>query len=233
MKIIYIFSHPDDETFSSGGTIAKLSRQGHIIKLITVTDGEAGELGDPPLTTQEKLGEVRTKELQCAADILGINEIFFLRFKDGQLNKTPLKTLKESILPLLQKEQPDIVVTFDKRGGSNHPDHIRTSKAVTQVYGDYQNFVTKHTRLYHTAMPRSFVKKISGTELEYKAFGKILGVPDHEITTSIDISDTFDLKIKAAMCHKTQIKDWQKIIKRTEHLEVKKEFFQLISENNL
>lgn len=226
-------AHPDDETFSSGGTILKLSQAGHEVKLINVTLGEAGQLGDPPIATKETLAKVRKNELECAAKILGIKQIFYLGFHDGTLNQIPANNLFVPILDILLKEKPDIVVTFDKRGGSNHPDHIATSKVATKAYLDYQKKATKHVSLYHTATPRSYIKKFFGTEVEYKAFGRILGVPDRDITTIVDISDVFDKKIEAFKCHATQKKDWQRILKRAQFVDIKKEFFQLISENNI
>ena len=75
MKVLMVFAHPDDETFSLGGTTKKLTREGHKIILITATKGEAGMLGDPPITTRENLGKVREKELKRAAKITGIKKI--------------------------------------------------------------------------------------------------------------------------------------------------------------
>jgi len=55
--------HPDDETFGPGATIARYAREGAEVHLATATRGEAGMVGDPPLTDREHLGEVRTAEL--------------------------------------------------------------------------------------------------------------------------------------------------------------------------
>lgn len=233
MKFIFVFAHPDDETFSSGGLIAKLVKAGHTVKLITVTYGEAGQLGDPPITTQDMLAHVRKKELECAGRILGIEKIFYLGFKDCGLSKLQDQKLIKPVLSILEREAPDVVITFDKRGGSNHPDHIKTSKTTTLAFLQYQKKAAKHVRLYHTAVPRSYVKKFFGTDVEYTAFGKVRGVPDLDITTVIDISDTFDTKVRAFKCHQTQKKDWQRILRRAKFVDIKKEFLQLISENNL
>ena len=226
-------SHPDDETFSSGGTILKLSQAGHEVKLINVTLGEKGQLGEPPITTKENLAQIRKNELECAAKVLGIKQIFYLGFHDATLSQIPTNNLFAPIMDIFLKEKPDVVVTFDKRGGSNHPDHIVTSRVATKAYLGYQKKATKHVRLYHTATPRSYVKKFFGTDVEYMAFGCILGVPDRDITTIVDISDVFDKKVEAFQCHATQKKDWQRLLKRGNYVDIKKEFFQLISENNI
>ncbi|MBI4039620.1 PIG-L family deacetylase [Candidatus Daviesbacteria bacterium] len=233
MKALFIFAHPDDETFSSGGTIARLAQNGVKVHLICATRGEAGTVGDPPLTTPDKLGEFREKELKKAAKILGISRIFFLNFIDGTLNRIPLKKLLAPITRIIDSEQPDLVVTFDKRGGSNHPDHKAISKATTLAFTEYARTTNKHVCLYHTAIPRSYLKKYEQSGLTYTAFGKIKGVKDEDITTYSHIVDTYKIKVRAAQCHQTQRQDWQRFLKRAEQVNLKVEFFRLIFENSL
>jgi len=233
MKFLFIFAHPDDETFSSGGTIAKLTNAKHKVILITATKGEAGELGNPPITTRDKVGEVRERELRRAAKILGISDIYFLDFVDGKVRYARNKKLEGKILSILKKEKPDIVVTFDKMGGSNHPDHKAVSRATTKVFGDYKKTVRKHIKLYHTAMPRSFIKKFESLGAGYNAFGKVRGVKDNDITTVVNIEDTLKTKIKALKEHKTQHQDWERFLKRADSLDSNNEFFVLMDENGL
>lgn len=233
MKAIFSFAHPDDETFSSGGTIAKLVRAGHTVKLICATRGEAGQVGEPPICKKEDLAKVRTKELENAAGILGISEIIFLGLIDGTLHKIVPSQIEKAVLQILQKEQPDMVITFNKTGGSNHPDHKAIGKATTKVFTKYLESVKKHVKLYHTGMPKSYVRIFEKKGLSYNAFGKVKGVSDKELTTRVNISDTFDIKVKALKCHETQAKDWERFLKRTEQIDMKQEFFQLILENSL
>ncbi|MCL6096810.1 MAG: PIG-L family deacetylase [Patescibacteria group bacterium] len=233
MKFLFVFAHPDDETFSSGGTIAKLTAAKHKVKLITATKGEAGEPGNPPITTREKIGEVREQELRRAAKILGISDIFFLGFIDGKVRYARNKKLEGKILSIFKKEKPDVIITFDKTGGSNHPDHKAIGKATTNVFFDYKGLVDKHVRLYHTAMPRSFVKEFEKQGLGYNAFGKVRGVADKNITTLVDIEKTLNTKIKALKEHKTQHQDWERFLKRMGKIKFQYEFFKLVDENKL
>lgn len=231
MKFLFIFAHPDDETFVCGGTIAKLAKAGNSIALITATRGEEGELGEPIQCSKEELGIVREKELRNAASVLGISSLHVLDYTDATLSLVPQSELEESIFRLVSKERPDIVITFDKNGGSNHPDHIAISKAATSVFKKYMSLVTKKIRLYHTATPNSYLQKYEGTDMEYTSFGKIIGTPDELLTTVIDISDSYKQKKQAAECHKTQHKDWERFLKRAEKVDLKKEFYSLILEN--
>ena len=233
MKFLFIFAHPDDESFSSGGTIAKLTQNKHKVSLITATKGEAGEVGNPPVTTKENLGKTREQELRRAAKILGISKIYFLELIDGTLRYLRNSKLEDKIYTILKSELPDVVVTFDKAGASNHPDHKAVSRAVTKLFGEYKNLTDKHVRLYHTAIPRSNLRKFMKKGQGYNAFGKMRGVKDSDITTIVNIEKTLGKKIKALKQHKTQHKDWERFLKRAETADVKKEFFRLIDENNL
>lgn len=231
MKAIFVFAHPDDESFSSAGTIALLTKAGHQVKLITATKGESGQTGG--LCEQDELGKFREQELKSAAKVLGISQIFFLGFIDGTLKNVPKSQLENKILALLEKESPDVVVTFDKYGASNHPDHMAISKAATSAFQKYLKSAKKHVRLYHTAVPQSYLEKYKKTNLEYRAFGEMVGTPDEEITTIVDIKDVFSTKVKAFKCHRTQQKDWQRFLKRSALVDLKREFFKLISENKI
>ncbi|MDP3988325.1 MAG: PIG-L deacetylase family protein [Candidatus Levybacteria bacterium] len=233
MKILFVFAHPDDESFSSGGTISKLAKAGVDVRLITATRGEKGQVGNPPLCKQEDLGKFREKELRCAAKILGVSQIYFLDYIDATLHSISKKEISDKILSILKVEKPDAVVTFNKEGGSRHPDHIQVGKSATLAFEKYMENAKKHVRLYHGAMPRSFVKKIFAQGTAYTVYGKIRGTPDFQITTKVDISDTIEDKIKALKCHQTQKKDWERFLKRKDYKEFKMEFFRLVMENEI
>lgn len=233
MKAIFVFAHPDDETFATGGTIIKLVESGVEVKLITATRGEAGQFGDLKIKTKEELGKLREKELKNAAKILGISKIYFLDYIDGTLDRIPLKSINKKILPILKDEKPDIVITFYKEGGSKHPDHIKIHKAATLAFKSYLKTAKKHARLYYVVSLRKFIKKLEKANLMHYTFGKVKGVPFTKVTTKVDISDTFDTKIKALKCHQTQKKDWERFIKRVDFKEIKSEYFSLVLENGL
>ena len=231
MKIIFVFAHPDDESFSSGGTIAKFKKSGATVKLITATRGEGGETNE--ICKKEDLGITREKELKNAAKALGIDQVFFFDFIDGTLTKIPKNILKNKILKILKKENPDAVITFDKNGGSNHPDHITISNAATKAFMEFAKSTKKRVCLYHTAIPQSYLAKYKESGIEYKFFGEMIGTPDNEITTVVDIKNTYAKKIKALMQHKTQQKDVERYLKRAKFVDLKQEYFKLVSESSM
>lgn len=233
MKTLFIFAHPDDETFSSGGTILKLTSNKNIVNLICATKGEAGEPGNPPITDKKNIGKVREQELRRAAKILGISKIHFLGLIDGTLHKINAEKLTKLILPIIKKENPDIVVTFDSTGASNHPDHIAISIAATKAFEKFSKLTKKHVRLYHTAIPKSNLTKLEKAGLSYNAFGKVKGVEDETITTKVNINKQFNKKVKALKQHKTQHQDWERFLKRDFVVDLKNEYFTLIKENDI
>lgn len=231
MKVLFIYAHPDDETFGCGGTIAKLVREGVTVNLITATTGQAGQTGEYGNLTPEELGKVREKEHAAAAKILGISKIHYLRLMDGEVSKHQVPELVERLMPLLKKENPDIVISFEKNGASNHPDHKQMSLAATEAFKKWMNKAGKHVRLYYLAVPVSYLKAYEKAGLSMKAFGEALGTSDEDITTIVDISDVFEIKDKAARMHISQAKDWERFGKRMDVVDLKKEYFELVAEN--
>jgi LmbE family N-acetylglucosaminyl deacetylase len=234
MKILLSFAHPDDETFSVAGTVIKMFKAGYKISLITATYGQMGLSADIKVDSPEHLGRIRKGEMEEAAKITGISKIHYFGLMDGELYKQKITALADKILPVMLEEKPDIVITFEKKGGSNHPDHIRMSYATTHAFKEYLKSAKKLIRLYHTVTPRSYYVQYEKAGLETNTgFGHAKGVYDSHITTTIDISDVFELKLKALACHKTQSKDVARYKSRHEHVDLKKEFLKLMIENGI
>ena len=214
MKALFIFAHPDDETFGTGGTIAKLAKAGVEVHVITATTGQAGQTGEYGDITPEELGEKRKIEQAEAAGILGISKTSYLGLMDGQLINHSVEELAEKLLPFIKDENPDIVITFEKNGASNHPDHKQISLAATEAFRYWMKTASKHVRLYHIGVPQSYLKEYEKAGLTMKAFGTPQGTPDQDFTTIVDTTDTFEIKDKAARCHKSQASDWERFGKR-------------------
>jgi N-acetylglucosamine malate deacetylase 2 len=227
MKILFVFAHPDDETIVAGGTCVLLSK-GHDVVLFCATKGEAGLVGNPAVTTQEKLGSVRQKELERAAKILGISKITFLGFIDGTLENHKTQ-ITNAVFKNIKKEKPDVVITFNNQGGwSAHPDHKAISECATQAFQKYAKTEKKKLKLYHSAIPEGEVKRV----MPYVySFGKIKATPDECVTTIVDVSKSLKTKLEALAEHKTQHKDYERLYPYLS--KTNKEFFSLIFENSV
>lgn len=214
--ILGIFAHPDDEG-SAGGSLARYAAQGAQVYVACATrgDGVDAKISDPSLATRDTLGEVRSQELACACQKLGVQPPLFLGHQDGAVDEVPVEVAARDVARLIRELEAQIVITHDPGGGYGHPDHIAVSNFVTQGFAlagdagvDLGLPPFTPAKLYYTAMPRSFLERvpafrdrradIRGQQLSF------VGVPDELITTAIDIGPYLDLKLQALACHRTQ-----------------------------
>jgi LmbE family N-acetylglucosaminyl deacetylase len=183
LSLMAVFAHPDDESFGIGGTLARYGGDPDVrVALVCATRGEAGEISNPELASSERLGEVREQELRCACRTLGVEDLFFLDYRDsgmaGTVDNEDLRALVMAdfdeavgkIVAHIRREQPDVVVTFDENGGYGHPDHIAIhnfAKAAFAAAADPAKYgeqieagLEPHqaSKLYYTAIPRRFFR---------------------------------------------------------------------------
>ena len=136
-SILAISAHPDDESLFAGGTLAMFADRGHDVYILETTRGEGGEVGEPPLTTQEELGAYREQEARKAASLLGARDIYFLPFIDPFMEidgiarpiDTPLEEFTKAIEEYIKRLQPDLIITHGSNGEYGHPQHIYTHRA--------------------------------------------------------------------------------------------------------
>ncbi len=194
--ILVISAHPDDETLFCGGTLARYARQGHVIYILETTRGEGGEAGEPPLTTRENLAAFREQEVREAARILGAHDIFFLPYVDPYMEingiarriDVPLQEFAAAIDKYVRKIGPDLIITHGSNGEYGHPQHIYTHRATRLALGDGHTQTALMTwSAWHTPCDRERVLN-----------------PDDQADIVNDISAWHDIKVAAALCHKSQ-----------------------------
>lgn len=131
-KVLLFFAHPDDE-IAVGGTINLLKEEGHSLYMVYLTKGENGPTGD--LVTQDKLGETRVKEMKEVADFLGASALEILDYPDSGLKHLPVELFEKVAQEMIEKYQPDYVITYDSEVGLyGHPDHRAVSRGMENVY---------------------------------------------------------------------------------------------------
>jgi LmbE family N-acetylglucosaminyl deacetylase len=126
--ILFIFAHPDDESFSGAGTAMQCAAEGVRTVLVTATRGQRGSVGDPPLCTRDELGAVREQELRAAAGIIGFDELHLLDYVDKELPTAPAAELRATLVSIIRRTRPSVVFTFDPNGMNAHVDHIAISR---------------------------------------------------------------------------------------------------------
>ena len=179
-RIMAVLAHPDDESFGMGGTLAYYADQGVEVYYVCATRGEAGEVDPVYLNGYKSIAELRTAELSCAANHLGIKEVFYLNYRDSgmpgsesikhpeALANQPVEEVAGKVVQYLRKYKPDVVLTFDPVGGYHHPDHIAIQRATLMAYeaaGDESQFPGEHpafqpTKLYYHVFPRKVLRTI-------------------------------------------------------------------------
>jgi LmbE family N-acetylglucosaminyl deacetylase len=130
---LFIYAHPDDESFGAAGTIALLRSKGWRVVLACATLGDKGKCGEPALCRQEELGTVRERELRDAACVLDISEIHLLGYNDKELAAAPPDEMRRKLAGLIRAEAPEVVFTFDPNGFNVHPDHVAISRFTSEA----------------------------------------------------------------------------------------------------
>ena len=203
-RVLGVFAHPDDPEFFAGGTFAKWSVDGAEITFVIATSGDKGS-ADPTMT-HERLAEIREQEEREAAAALGVKDVVFLRYKDGELY--PTLALRRDITRMIRLKKPEIVVTLDPtvfwRGtqGINHPDHRAIGAATLEAV-----FPTARDRL-------NFLEHERDEGLETHKVSTVYIAGAAEPTLTVDVTDSIERQIQSLRAHKSQISDMEKMAER-------------------
>jgi N-acetyl-1-D-myo-inositol-2-amino-2-deoxy-alpha-D-glucopyranoside deacetylase len=220
--LMLVHAHPDDEAISTGGVMMKAKAHGHRVVLVTATRGEVGEIYNmDEETSRPRLGEIRTEELKAAGEILGVDRIEFLGYRDSGMvdtadNKDPrsfhqarLDEAAGKLAVLIREERPDVVVTYAEDGVYGHPDHIKAYQVTNAALDLLQREGLAPKKLYYTAIPRSMMEAFASqmpeeAQRQQNTNMRIAGTPDELVTTRIDVHDYVDQKRKAFGAHVSQ-----------------------------
>jgi len=224
LKLMCIMAHPDDESLGSGGTLAKYSAEGIETYLITATRGERGRFGTSGKSPGPAVvGPAREAELLAAARELGIREVSFLDYIDGDLDRADPEEAVAKIAWHLRRIRPHVVITFGPEGAYGHPDHIAISQFATAAVvwaADPHRLVAGKGQTEHEAHAVSKLYYMAWTKSKWAAYQSALrdlkttveGVerkaapwPDWAITTLIDTGAYWPTVWRAVSCHKTQM----------------------------
>lgn len=135
-SLLLVVGHPDDESFTMAGTAAKYIQAGWTVRIICATAGEAGMRG-PYERTSEDLGVIRERELKEAALIVGVQSVIMLGYKDGTLAGREPGEIEEKVFRYMTSFTPDVTITFEPKGISNHPDHMKLTRVTTYAFQRY------------------------------------------------------------------------------------------------
>ncbi len=231
-RALFIFAHPDDETFGCAGTIAALAERGVESTLICLTRGEAGDSSIPNLDAPDLLGAVREQELRTAMANVGMTDVRLGIYRDSGMPGSPeanhpraLVQADEAIVAsqlvvAIRAMRPSVVVCFGPDGIYGHPDHLvsyRASVAAVNLAADPSfrpeiGATWETPALYFSAAPRDELVAMMeqrgkpGNGMPDEFHGR-MGVPREEIDTWIDVAPWGEQKRLAMLAHRTQFGD--------------------------
>jgi LmbE family N-acetylglucosaminyl deacetylase len=230
LTLMAVHAHPDDEASSTGGVLAKYSAEGVRTVVVTCTNGEFGD-GPSGLKPGEEghdkdgVALTRLAELRESCKFLGVTDLELLGYHDSGMPEweyrnrpdafcnVPLDDVAARIGALIEKYQPQVVITYDPDGAYQHPDHVHAARSAIAAV----ERTPMPAKLYFTAMRRSAWRQIfealreAGEEIPEwdmtEEEQRKLAEAEARITTEIDIRPVLERKRDALLAHGSQITD--------------------------
>lgn len=195
-RVLAVMAHPDDIDFGSGGTVRSLTDAGVEVSYAIVTNGDAG--GFDPTIPRSEIPAIRQAEQRAAGAALGVDDIRFLNYRDGEL--TVSHELRRDISRVIRQVRPDrmIIQSPDRnweRIYASHPDHLAAGEAAIQaVYPDARN-------------PFAHVSLLQDEGLEAWSVPEVWVMGGPTPNRWVDVTDQFDAKLDAIKAHGSQVED--------------------------
>jgi LmbE family N-acetylglucosaminyl deacetylase len=189
-RAMLVIPHPDDGESGCAGTVATWAQQGCKVLYVVATNGDKGS-SDPEMTS-ERLAEIREGEQRNAANVLGVDEVVFLRHGDGELEDD--RQFRGEIVHEIRRFRPNILLTMDpyRINSHTHRDHRMTGTVALDACFPYARDVLHYPEHLREGLETFKV----GTVL-------LWGSPEPDVV--VDISDAIDFKMRALAAHESQL----------------------------
>jgi len=224
--LVCFHAHPDDESISTGGTLARASAEGHRVVVVIATNGEYGEVpGD--LADGETLVDRRRAETARSAAALGVHRVAWLGYKDSGMTgwdqnsdpesflQAPVEEAATKLADILREEHADVLTVYDWHGNYGHPDHIKVN-----IVGHRAAEMVGVERVFEATMNRDHIIRMVEAAREAGALfgedfdpnagaddGNPLGMLESELTHAVDVSAYLTAKRESLRAHRSQITD--------------------------
>ena len=191
VDVLVISAHPDDAEFGVAGSVARWSAEGKSVAYLVCTNGDKGTTDRN--ISPESLVQIRKEEQVAAAKLLGVKHIEFMGYPDQGLEDTA--EFRKHIVQMIRKYKPRCLVTSDPyRRYIWHRDHRIVGQVVMDAVFPYARD--------HLAYPDLIARGFEPHKVK-----EILFWASEDVNFRIDITDTFDLKLAALKCHKSQVRE--------------------------
>ena len=192
-RVLVITAHPDDVDFGAAGTIAAWVDEGISVTYCIITDGDAG--GADPTVPRGEIAGIRRAEQRAAGAVLGVSDIRFLGYRDGELTVT--HDLRRDLSRVIRQVRPQRVLMQSpdrnwKRIYASHPDHLAAGEAsISAIYPDARN-------------PFAHTSLIKEEGLEDWTVGEVWVMGSPTLNHYVDVTDKFEMKLAALHAHASQ-----------------------------
>jgi LmbE family N-acetylglucosaminyl deacetylase len=229
--LVCFHAHPDDESISTGGSIARASAEGHRVVLVVATNGDHGEVPDD-LAPGETLVDRRKAETARSAEVLGVHRLVWLGYADSGMTgwpqnehpdafwQAPVDEAAERLAAVLREESADVLTVYDWHGNYGHPDHIQVHRV-----GHRAAELAGTPRVFEATMNRDHIVRMmtmaremgqgdgaAGPEVDFDPAGPAddgnpFGMSEAELTHAVEVVEWMHLKRASMRCHSSQITD--------------------------
>ncbi len=223
MTILYVYPHPDDESFGPAQVLSYQRRQGHDVHLLTLTRGGATRLRHTFGYTVEKMGQIRYREMQDVARTLDLSGMTVLDLPDSSLKEMDPREIEHVVVSELELLQPAVTVTYPVHGISGFHDHLVAHAAVKRAWVESRERIPELRRLAFHTVTEDEAGKMTGTI-------SLSGSKTEEVDCIVETDEVDMGRANAALdCYVT----YREIIEKTRIKEFigRKVYFEIFGEN--
>jgi LmbE family N-acetylglucosaminyl deacetylase len=219
--LVTFHAHPDDESLLTAGVMAIAAAEGHRVVLVVATAGEVGEAAEAYRDgNAADLGETRRRELARSAEILGVQRVAYLGYRDsgsarsevpaedGTFAAAPVEEAAERLAAILREEAADVLTTYDPNGGYGHPDHLRVHEVGARAAALAGTRVVLEATINRDLMTMGVQLASSlGYEVPDDFAPETLDhwfMPAAELTHAVDVSAFLEQKRASMAAHESQ-----------------------------
>ncbi len=187
MRTLIIAAHPDDEVLGCGGTIAKMSRQGHEITIAILGEGITSRFSKPGEAPQALIKKIRAASRE-AGKMLGATSIHLYNFPDNRFDTVALLEVIKKVEQIIADVKPRMI--FTHHGGDLNVDHSVVNRAVLTATRPVAGNPVKTVYTFETP---------SSTDWSFNKLS-----PSFAPNTFIDISSFLNVKTRAMELYESE-----------------------------
>jgi LmbE family N-acetylglucosaminyl deacetylase len=191
MNILIIAAHPDDEVLGCGGTIGRLSQEGHDVHIAILGEGITSRFVKREPADQSFVKTLHERSME-AAQFLGAKDVTLLNLPDNRFDTVPLLDIVKLIEEVIDRIAPELVYT--QHGGDLNIDHQKVYRATLTATRPVSGSPVQ--RIYAYEVP-------SSTEWAFQSF-----TPLFKPNSFVDIGNTLEAKIEALKLYDSEIRDF-------------------------